>query len=401
MEEKDKDFVNKYKSKLDEPAKEKQPKRQKMSHTKSKSDKVPQPDLSTQTVDRMIESPTRGVSSAATEKSQLGQCSQSFNDHVPESPSPTERAVMIEAVPRIGYSAVVTPSTQSGSTLPDFYDSMSPLLSTEEDDFIHQIVSDITCSDNSNNNIPPISSANDYSVTETVSSNVANFNTAPTFTTLQPVPADILNTLPGGANLRQMGQGLGGLHFTPPQPQMTVNEWQKSVSDTLSTLLFNQQGILNELKTIKVNLNGTTSSVPTVTNQACESGEQAPLSVMETVTIIPPSSEQQNPALMPIATSLDLTPDQLEKLKEKELKKNHSPAHLAVAIMNAITTAEQRMGRSVMGTKYRPALGADKVSKIQRYYFLVYPCGENDNEKNIWKQCALCMNNRLKKYNKA
>ena len=386
MEEKDKDFANKYKRKLDEPVKEKQPKRQKMSHTKSKSDKVPQPDLSTQTVDRMIESPTRGVSSAATEKSQLGQCSQSFNDHVPESPSPTERAVMIEAVPRIGYSAVVTPSTQSGSTLPDFYDSMSPLLSTEEDDFIHQIVNDITCSDNSNNNIPPISSANDYSVTETVSSNVANFNTAPTFTTLQPVPAEILNTLPGGANLRHMGQGLGGLHFTPPQPQMTVNEWQKSVSDTLSTLLFNQQAILNELKTIKVNLNGTTSLVPTVTNQACESGEQAPLSVMETVTIIPPSSEQQNPALMPIATSLDLTPDQLEKLKEKELKKNHSPAHLAVAIMNAITTAEQRMGRRVMGTKYRPALGADIVSKIQRYYFSVYPCGENDNEKNIWKQ---------------
>ena len=399
MEEKDKDFVNKYKRKLDEPVKEKQPKRQKMSHTKSKSDKVPQPDLSTQTVDRMIESPTRGVSSAATEKSQLGQCSQSFNDHVPESPSPTERAVMIEAVPRIGYSAVVTPSTQSGSTLPDFYDSMSPLLSTE-DDFIHQIVNDITCSDNSNNNIPPISSANDYSVTETVSSNVANFNTAPTFTTLQPVPADILNTLPGGANLRQMGQGLGGLHFTPPQPQMTVNEWKKSVSDTLSTLLFNQQAILNELKTIKLNLNGTTSSVPTVTNQACESGEQAPLSVMETVTIIPPSSEQQNPALMPIATSLDLTPDQLEKLKE-ELKKNHSPAHLAMAIMNAITTAEQQMGRSVMGTKYRPALGADIVSKIRRYYFSVYPCGENDNETNIWKQCSLCMNNRLKKYNKA
>ena len=98
-----------------------------------------------------------------------------------------------------------------------------------------------------------------------------------------------------------------------------VNEWQKLVSDTLSTLLFNQQEILNELKIInlKLNLNRTTSSEPSILNQACESGEQAPLSVMETVTIIPPSSEQQNPALMPIPTSLDLTPDQLEKQKRR------------------------------------------------------------------------------------
>ena len=401
LEEKDKDFVKKYKRKLEEAVKERQPKRQKLSHTKSKSDEVPQPDLSTQiniTSDKgvTVESATRGVSSATTGKGKSGQSSEAFNDQVPESPSPTDRADVIETVPGIGHSAIVTPSTRAGSTLPDFYDSMSPLLSDDEDEFIHQIVNGITRSDSSSSNFPPISNANDYSITEVVSS---NFNTAPTFTTLQPVPADILNTLPGGANLRQIGQGLGGLHFTPPQPQMTVNEWQKSVSDTLSTLLFNQEAILNEVKTIKLNLNGITSSEPTVSNQACESG--APLSVMETVTTIPPSSTQQNPALMPIPTSLDLTPDQLGKLKEKELKKNHSPAHLAVAIMNAITTTEQRMGRSVMGTKYRPALGTDILSKIRRYYSSVYPYGENDNEENIWKQCTHCLNNRLKKYDKA
>ena len=84
---------------------------------------------------------------------------------------------------------------------------------------------------------------------------------------------------------------------------MTVNEWQKSVSDTLSTLLFNQQAILNESKTIKLNLNGTTGSEPTVRKQAYKSGKQAPLSVMEKVTVIPPSSGQQNHAL-PIPTSL-------------------------------------------------------------------------------------------------
>ena len=394
--------MKKYKRKLEEPVKEKQPKRQKLSHAKSKSDKVPQPDLSTEiniTSDKdvTVESASRGVSSATTRKGESGQSSEFFTDQVPESPSPTDRAEMVEAVPGRGHSTTVTPSTRASSMLPDFYDQMSPLLSDEEDEFINQIVNGNTRSDGSNSNLQPISNANDYSITEAVSS---NFNKAPTFTTLQPVPADILNTLPGGANLRQIGQGLGGLHFTPPQPQMTVNEWQKSVSDTLSTLLFNQQAILNELKTIKLNLNRTTSSEPTVRNQACESGEQAPLSVMETVTIIPLSSTQQNPALMLIPTSLDLTPDQLEKLKE-ELKKNHSPAHLAVAIMNAITTTEQRMGRSVMGTKHRPALGTDILSKIRRYYFSVYPCGENDNEENIWKQCTHCMNNRLKKYDKA
>ena len=260
-----------------EPVKEKQPKRQKISHTKSTPDKVPQPDLSTQINitsdnDVTVESATRGVSSAKTEKNQSGQSTECFNDKVPESPSPTNRAE-IEALPGITHSAMVTPSTQSGSTLPNFYDSMSPLLSAEEDEFIHQIVNGITCSDSSSSNLPPISNANDYSVTEAVSSYVANFNTAPTFTTLQPVPADILNTLPGGANLRQIGQGLGGLHFTPPQPQM-VNEWQKSVSDTLATLLFNQQAILNELKTIKLNLTGISSLEPTVTNQEFKSDDE-------------------------------------------------------------------------------------------------------------------------------
>ena len=50
---------------------------------------------------------------------------------------------MIETVPGIGHSAMVTPSTQSGSMLPNFYNLMSPLLSAEEDKFIHQIVNSI------------------------------------------------------------------------------------------------------------------------------------------------------------------------------------------------------------------------------------------------------------------
>ena len=84
----------------------------------------------------MVESATRGISSATT-KSQSCQSTESFNDQVLESPSPIDRAEMIEAVPGIGHSAMVTPSSQSGSTLPDFYDLMSSLLSAEEDELMH------------------------------------------------------------------------------------------------------------------------------------------------------------------------------------------------------------------------------------------------------------------------
>lgn len=149
--------MKKYKRKLEEVVKERQPKRQKLSHTKSKSDEVPQPDLSTQiniTSDKgvTVESATRGVSSATTGKGKSGQSSEAFNDQVPESPSPTDRADVIETVPGIGHSAIVMPSTRAGSTLPDFYDSMSPLLSDDEDEFIHQIVNGITRSDSSSSN---------------------------------------------------------------------------------------------------------------------------------------------------------------------------------------------------------------------------------------------------------
>ena len=137
--------MKKYKRKLEEAVKVRQPKRQKLSHTKSKSVEIPQPDLSTHiniTSDKgvTVESATRGVSSATTGKGKSGQSSEAFNDQVPESPSPTDRADVIETVPTIGHSAIVTPSTRAGSTLPDFYDSMSPLLSDDEDEFIHEIV---------------------------------------------------------------------------------------------------------------------------------------------------------------------------------------------------------------------------------------------------------------------
>ena len=57
---------------------------------------------------------------------------------------------------------------------------------------------------------------------------------------------------------------------------------------------------------------------------------------------------------------------------------------MAVAIMNAITTKEQRKGKSVMGTKTRPTLGSNILIKIRQYYFSVYPCGEQDDESSAF-----------------
>ena len=155
---------------------------------------------------------------------------------------------------------------EMASTLHEYLDPMSPLLPTQEN-FIHQIVAgDI------NSSTPSACKQ----VTESISSSAAMLNTAPMYAIPQPVlNTDILNALPGGANLRQISEGLGALPFTLSQPNTlpqlrTTNEWQREVSATLSTLVFNQQVILNELKTIKQNLSGT---LPMGTTNLSQFGE--------------------------------------------------------------------------------------------------------------------------------
>ena len=376
------------------------------------TDDVPMPNLSAQIVFPSGSIVTAEGHPHVNEPPVQSESGDSTCDQIPESPcSQTNVALGTSPtvpVPLRGPLAKRVLSTQSelflprqsdgemDSTLHEHLGPLSPLLPIQGD-FIHQIVT----GDIKSSTAPSTCNVKEYSVTESISSSAAILNTAPTYTIPQPIlNTDILNALPGGANLRQISQGLGALPFTSFQPNVLpqlTNEWQREVSATLSTLVFNQQVIINELKAIKQNLTGTlTAGTTNNFSQFSESRGDEPFSIS---VITDQLSALQNP--IKINSTKDLTMEELDELKKKELKANHSQAHLAMAIMNAITTKEQRKGKSVMGTKTRPTLGSNILIKIRQYYFSVYPCGEQDDEEAIWKQCIQCMDNRLKKYNKA
>ena len=404
LTEDDKDFVNESKRKRDVPVTGKQGKRKKVGHTET----VPEPDITTKTIINIPITETDGSAVTTSGNTNLLVQSKSGTpmcEKVPESPVRHTQTNILSTIHDViipttgddtyptavsstqsGYS--VTGMANNGSTvmpaLPDFYNPESPLFQVQ-DDFIHEIVTG-----NINSSVSSINSP---------SSSVGTFTTAPTFAVPQPVNFNVLNTLPGGANLGLLNQGLGGSPLAQPNatPQITT-EWQRAVSDTLSKLLFNQQLILNELKSIKQNTGGTgvnegASNLMQVLN---ENGEQEPLSVQEIISRLTHHEETTQ-----LGEPESITMDDLTKLKEDQLKTKGTQAHLAVTIMNALTTKEQRRGKSVLGTKSRPALDNAILSKIREYYFTAYPCNEDDDEAAIWKQCIHCMNNRLKKYDKA
>ena len=99
-----------------------------------------------------------------------------------------------------------------------------------------------------------------------------------------------------------------------------------------------------------------------------------------------------------------LTLDQLTELKEKQANNSKtatSKAYLAVLIMNAFTTREQRIGRSVFGSKTKPTSDSNIVQQICNYFFMMYPCTGDDDETVVWKSCIEKLDNRLKKYDKS
>ena len=99
-----------------------------------------------------------------------------------------------------------------------------------------------------------------------------------------------------------------------------------------------------------------------------------------------------------------LTLDQLTELKEKQANNSKtatSKAYLVLLIMNAFTIREQRIGRSVFGSKTKPTSDSNIVQQICNYFFMMYPCTGDDDETAVWKSCIEKLDNRLKKYDKS
>lgn len=151
-------------------------------------------------------------------------------------------------------------------------------------------------------------------------------STAPTYTTFQPAITthlypnmNILVTLPGGAYLREEGQGFGGLSFVSPKPsmpQLTGCEFQTNVLNTLASVISNQQFIINELKAIKRN----TALTPAV---YWEGGNTTTLENVEV-------AQGEMTSSVPILSLAQLTA--LKEKQENNPKTANSKAYLAVLI---------------------------------------------------------------------
>ena len=132
----------------------------------------------------------------------------------------------------------------------------------------------------------------------------------------------------------------------PPQPsipQLTGCEFQTNVLNTLTLVLPNQQFIINELKEIKQNI--------AVLQAVCQEGGN--ISTLENVV----GAQVETAPSVPL-----LTLDQLTELKEKQANNSKTAkVYLAVLIMNAFTTREQRIARSVFGSKTKPSLDSNVV----------------------------------------
>ena len=152
-------------------------------------------------------------------------------------------------------------------------------------------------------------------------------------------------------------------------PQLTGCEFQTNVLNTLTLVLPNQQFIINELKEIKQNI--------AVLQAVCQEGGN--ISTLENVV----GAQVETAPSVPL-----LTLNQLTELKEKQANNSKTAkVYLAVHIMNAFTTREQRIRRSVFRSKTKPSLDSNIVQQICNYFFMMYPCTGDNDETAVWKSC--------------
>ena len=77
---------------------------------------------------------------------------------------------------------------------------------------------------------------------------------------------DVLNTLPGGANLSHINRGLGTPLSPTQPPPFTLSETYSAILNTLALVLSNQQVILNELEAVVAKAQSILNSRPLTQN---------------------------------------------------------------------------------------------------------------------------------------
>ena len=119
-------------------------------------------------------------------------------------------------------------------------------------DFLQEIA---TCDDFGNQSLPPLAITYASVVADTTTNTTTYSALQPVKTSYNFLPSvpsfDVLNTLPGGANLSHINRGLSTLLFPTQPPSFTLSENQSAILNTLSLLFPNQQVILNELEAIR------------------------------------------------------------------------------------------------------------------------------------------------------
>ena len=297
--------------------------------------------------------------------------------------------------------AIELPLTSSASTnqvfpLESFVPTSPGAEISMDVDFLHEIAS---CNDSSNQSLQPLaitcaSVAADTTTNTTTYSALQPVKTRYNF--LPSVPSfDVVNTLPGGANLSHINRGLGTPLFPTQPPPFTPSENKSVILNTLSMLLSNQQVILNELEAIREKVE---TLVTDVSKEG--SGSQGMVNNQAPTSSRSENVVQSNIALDESGEIPHLTNEALSQLKNKKIQAKVSPFYFAVVLLNELSTKEMRVGRSVYGTTQKPALNENLVSKVREYFFKAYPCEEEQKEEK-WKQCVISMNNRLKKYDRA
>ena len=76
--------------------------------------------------------------------------------------------------------------------------------------------------------------------------------------------------------------------------------------------------------------------------------------------------------------------------------KSKTKGRFCCSLMRIFFAPEELRGKSVHGSKARPALDRHRIDQIRRCAVFVY--GENVVSEKVWGECTASMNSHLRKY---